>query len=128
MKQYWLRYDWDIYSLLCQQTFNQNPPFFGKLMWCTQIYLVVCKLAGNIYYYSSLKYIHQNFMFYSWFITVHHSFKYSMVFLKKPWVFTMPVGMVSKWVQCNRSQVWCVKFYPQCDLCYTLITLFFDLQ
>ena len=63
-----------------------------------------------------------NFMFYSWFITVHHGFKYTMVFLKKPWVFTIPVGTVSKQVWCNGSQVQCVKFYPWCDPCYTLAT------
>ena len=27
---------------------------------------------------------------------------------------------VSEWVQCNRSQVWCVKFYLWCDPCHTL--------
>ena len=54
-------------------------------------------------------------MFYSWFI-------YTMVFLKKPQVFTIPTGMVSKWVRCNGSQVHCVKFCLQCDPCYTLDT------
>ena len=49
--------------------------------------------------------------------------QYLYVFKWTPWILSIPTNMVSVWVWCNVSQVQCVKKYPWCDPCYTLVVV-----